>query len=79
MRTKSTAQLPHCEQRSRAASLHRALELRDPQVVEGELDYFEVVNPETFEPCPARAGALLIAAARFGTTRLIDNIVLEAP
>ena len=67
------------EQRSRAASLHRALELRDPQVVEGDLDYFEVVHPDTFEPCPARAGALLIAAARFGPTRLIDNIVLEAP
>ena len=67
------------EQRSRAASLHRALELRDPQVVEGDLDYFEVVDPDTFEPCPARAGALLIAAARFGPTRLIDNIVLEAP
>jgi pantoate--beta-alanine ligase len=67
------------EQRSRAASLHRALELRDPQVVEGELDYFEVVDPNTFEPCPARAGALLVAAARFGPTRLIDNIVLEAP
>ena len=48
-------------------------------MVEGELDYFEVVDPDTFEPCPARAGALLIAAARFGGTRLIDNIVLEAP
>ena len=67
------------EQRSRAASLYRALELRDPQVVEGDLDYFEVVDPDTFEPCAARAGALLIAAARFGGTRLIDNIVLEAP
>ena len=39
----------------------------------------EVVDPDTFEPCAARAGALLIAAARFGGTRLIDNIVLEAP
>jgi pantoate--beta-alanine ligase len=67
------------EQRSRAASLYRALELRDAQVVEGDLDYFEVVDPDTFEPCAARAGALLIAAARFGGTRLIDNIVLEAP
>ena len=67
------------EQRSRAASLYRALELCDPQVVEGDLDYFEVVDPDTFEPCAARAGVLLIAAARFGGTRLIDNIVLEAP
>jgi pantoate--beta-alanine ligase len=67
------------EQRSRAASLHRALQLRDPQAVEGELDYFEVVDPDTFEPCPSRPGALLVAAARFGSTRLIDNIVLEAP
>jgi pantothenate synthetase len=38
-----------------------------------------VVDPATFEPCAARAGSLLIAAARFGGTRLIDNIVLEAP
>jgi pantothenate synthetase len=38
-----------------------------------------VVDPDAFEPCTPRAGALLITAARFGGTRLIDNIVLEAP
>ena len=32
------------EQRRRAASLHRALVLRDPQLVEGDLDYFAVVD-----------------------------------
>ena len=38
-----------------------------------------MVDPDTFAPCPPRAGALLVAAARFGDTRLIDNLILEAP
>ena len=67
------------EQRAGAASLHRALQRRDPDVVEGDVEYFEVVDPDTFEPCPARPGALLVAAAYFGDTRLIDNVILEAP
>jgi pantoate--beta-alanine ligase len=40
-----------------------------------DVDYCVVVDPETFEP-PAPAGygdALLLVAARVGTTRLIDN------
>jgi pantoate--beta-alanine ligase len=67
------------DQRRRAASLHRALVAGDPGLVEGELEYFDVVDPETFQPVPRRAGALLVAAARFGDTRLIDNRMLEAP
>jgi pantoate--beta-alanine ligase len=67
------------EQRRRAASLHRALEARDPSLVEGDLEYFESVDPDTFAPCPPRPGALLVAAARFGATRLIDNVMMEAP
>lgn len=67
------------EQRQRAASLHRALIARDPALVEGELDYLDVVDPETFIPSPPQAGALVIGAARFGGTRLIDNVELEAP
>ena len=39
-----------------------------------DLDYFERVDSTTFEADPA--GDLLIVAARVGTTRLIDNLVL---
>jgi pantoate--beta-alanine ligase len=67
------------QERVRAASLHRALLARDPALVEGELDYLDVVDANTFQPCPPEAGALVIGAARFGGTRLIDNLILEAP
>ncbi len=67
------------EQRVRAATLHQALVAGERSLVQGELEYFDVVDPETFRPAEPRAGALRIAAARFGTTRLIDNIVLEEP
>jgi pantoate--beta-alanine ligase len=67
------------DQRRRAPSLHRALEARDPALCEGELDYLAVVDPDTFRETPARSGALVIGAARFGTTRLIDNIRIEEP
>jgi pantoate--beta-alanine ligase len=66
-------------ERARATSLHRALVARDPSLVEGELDYLAVVDPDTFDEVDPRPGALVIGAARFGGTRLIDNIVLEAP
>jgi pantoate--beta-alanine ligase len=64
-------------ERRRAASLHRALVARDASLVEGDLEYFEVVDPDSFEPATARPGALLVAAARFGATRLIDNVIME--
>jgi pantoate--beta-alanine ligase len=67
------------EDRVRAASLHRALLARDPSLLEGELDYMDVVDADTFLACPPTAGALVIGAARFGGTRLIDNLTLEAP
>jgi pantoate--beta-alanine ligase len=67
------------DDRARAVSLHRALVAQDPKLVEGELDYLDVVDADTFLPCPPRAGALVIGAARFGGTRLIDNLMLEAP
>ena len=50
---------------------------RDPSLCEGELDYLAVVDPTSFDPVAPRPGALVIGAARFGTTRLIDNIALE--
>jgi pantoate--beta-alanine ligase len=65
------------QERLAAPSLHRALLARDPAVCKGELDYLAVVHPDSFDPVAPRAGALVIGAARFGTTRLIDNIALE--
>ena len=64
-------------ERRAAPSLHRALLARDPGVCEGKVDYLEVVDPASFEPVAPRPDALVIGAAWFGTTRLIDNITLE--
>jgi pantoate--beta-alanine ligase len=45
-----------------------------------KLDYFEIVNPTTLDPVPdITRGALVAVAAWVGTTRLIDNIVLQGP
>lgn len=42
------------------------------------LDYFEIVNPDTLESQHLIANRMLVAVAAFvGTTRLIDNILLE--
>jgi pantoate--beta-alanine ligase len=40
-----------------------------------DVDYVELVDPASFQPVPARARgpALLVVAARIGSTRLIDN------
>ena len=65
------------EERRRAPSLHRALAARDPSLVEGDVDYLAVVDADTFAEVEPRAGALVIGAARFGPTRLIDNIRIE--
>lgn len=43
-----------------------------------ELDYFEVVNPETLDPVEdINADALIAVAAYVGTIRLIDNLLLK--
>jgi len=48
---------------------------REPQVT---LDYFEIVNPDTLDPVERIAQKTLVAVAAYvGSTRLIDNIVLE--
>jgi len=65
------------EERHRAPSLHRALLARDPGLVEGDVDYLAVVDAGTFLEVEPRPGALVIGAARFGSTRLIDNIRIE--
>jgi len=64
-------------ERRRAPSLHRALVARDPGLVEGDVDYLAVVDADTFLEVEPRPGALVIGAARFGSTRLIDNIRIE--
>jgi pantoate--beta-alanine ligase len=57
------------EERERALSLSRALAARDPGLLDGlEVEYFEEAD---FEP------RVLAAAVRVGSTRLIDNVVLE--
>ena len=61
------------DDRERALALPRALATRDPgrarALLDGlEVDYVEVAD---FEP------KVLAAAVRVGTTRLIDNVVLE--
>jgi pantoate--beta-alanine ligase len=48
---------------------------REPQVV---LDYFEVVDPDTLDPVERISQKTLVAvAAHVGSTRLIDNIVVN--
>ncbi len=43
-------------------------------------EYVEVVHPETLEPLTEIGGEVLVAvAARVGSTRLIDNVVLGGP
>jgi pantoate--beta-alanine ligase len=57
------------EERERALALPRALTARDRSELDGlEVDYFEEAD---FEP------RVLAAAVRVGSTRLIDNVVLE--
>lgn len=42
------------------------------------LDYFEIVNQNTLDPVPdVSQGALVAVAAFLGSTRLIDNILLQ--
>lgn len=42
------------------------------------LDYFEIVDPDTLERVEKISGATLVAVAAYvGTTRLIDNVVLN--
>ena len=70
------------DQRRSALVLHRALELRDAGAGRAlvaaepgvELDYLERVDSRSFVTDPD--GDLLVVAARVGTTRLIDNLVL---
>jgi pantoate--beta-alanine ligase len=87
------------DQRSRAVSLHRALQAIQDAVDSGEsdpaaararalaeltsaeleLEYLELVSPDTLAPLQRLDGqALAVIAARLGATRLIDNEVITA-
>jgi pantoate--beta-alanine ligase len=60
---------------ARLISAAKEVFLSEPQV---RLDYFEVVDPEMLDPVEHISGRTLVAVAAFvGTTRLIDNVVLE--
>lgn len=44
---------------------------------DAQLDYLRVVDPDTLEDLPdVESGALLAVAARFGSARLIDNLLI---
>jgi pantoate--beta-alanine ligase len=63
-------------ERSRERLLDRAREelARSPRL---EVQYLELVDPESLDPLPeARTGAVLAVAAHCGPSRLIDNLVL---
>jgi pantoate--beta-alanine ligase len=45
-----------------------------------EVDYLAIVDPASLEPlAEAATGAVVLLAARVGTTRLLDNAVLGTP
>jgi pantoate--beta-alanine ligase len=61
-----------------AAALIKAAKKILAQEPTVRLDYFEIVDPSTLDPAPKLTGPALVAvAALVGTTRLIDNILLQ--
>jgi pantoate--beta-alanine ligase len=61
---------------NRLISAARELISSEPNV---RLDYLEMVDPESLEPVEIISGKVLLAVAAYvGTTRLIDNVVLNA-
>lgn len=60
---------------SAAQALERARSVLSPSA---QLEYIDVVDAETFEPLERlRTPAFVVGAARFGRTRLIDNVLVE--
>ncbi len=63
-----------------AASVRRALAARVEATLGAVLDYAEVVDAKTLQPIEEIAGEVMLAlAVKFGTTRLIDNVIVRAP
>jgi pantoate--beta-alanine ligase len=49
-------------------------------LAEAELDYVALVDAATLEPAPVIDGEQrLLVAARFGSTRLLDNLAVVTP
>jgi pantoate--beta-alanine ligase len=60
---------------TRLISAAKEVVASEPQVV---LDYFEIVDPDTLDPVERISQKTLVAVAAYiGSTRLIDNIVLN--
>jgi pantoate--beta-alanine ligase len=67
----------HAGERSAAKLISAGNEVfaREPRLV---LDYFEIVDPDTLDPVERISRKTLVAVAAYvGSTRLIDNIVLN--
>jgi pantoate--beta-alanine ligase len=67
----------HAGERSAAKLISAAQEVfaHEPQV---ELDYLEIVDPDTLDPVERISQRILVAVAAYvGSTRLIDNAVLN--
>jgi len=65
--------------RSAAAILARVKSVLRREGRPDHIDYVALVDPKTFEPlAKLEARGLLLAAARFGRTRLIDNLAIAA-
>ena len=63
-----------------AAALTRIGQEELAAVPAAQVDYLAIVDPERMEPVEeAVAGSIAAVAARVGHTRLIDNVILEAP
>ena len=61
-----------------AARVQGAIEQEIRSAPLAVLDYVGVCDPETLEPLEQITGkAVAVVAAKFGTTRLIDNVLLE--
>jgi pantothenate synthetase len=67
----------HAGERSAAKliSVGKEVFAREPRVV---LDYFEIVDPDTLDPVERISQKTLVAVAAYvGTTRMIDNLVID--
>ncbi|MDT8323127.1 MAG: pantoate--beta-alanine ligase [Bacteroidota bacterium] len=62
----------------RSIALYRAVEAEICRSGGVQLDYIGIVDPDSFRPIEGEVGrkALIAVAARVGSTRLIDNIIL---
>jgi pantoate--beta-alanine ligase len=68
-------------ERGREALERTCRSVLDSEPLVDQVDYVALVNPETFMPLQTAGDgpAMLAVAVRFGSTRLIDNVVLGKP